>query len=76
MADQGNLDPYKTMCVITHEGKEVGRIPATATNAEAYINELVRFYKNVSVNYVYDANASLLAELHGGNRYIKPLGEN
>jgi len=58
-------DPYKTMCVVKHNGKEVGRIPATAPTAEAYITELVRHYGDVNVDYVHDENAGLLAALHG-----------
>lgn len=66
MTDKPSLgDPYKTMCVVKHNGKEVGRIPATAKNAEAYITGLVEFYKEVSVDYVHDENAGFLASLRG-----------
>lgn len=65
MSDQpAQDDPYKTMCVVKHDGKEVGRIPATAPNAEAYISELASFYHGVDVDYVHDENAVFLAELH------------
>ena len=63
MADN-KLDPYKTICVVKHKGKEVGRIPATAPNAEAYITELVRHYKEVEVEYVPDETGGLLALLY------------
>jgi hypothetical protein len=59
------MDPRKTMLAVKHNGKEVGRIPATAPNAEAYITELVLHYREASVEYVHDENASFLAALHG-----------
>lgn len=58
------LDPKKTICIIKHNGKEVGRIPATARNASAYINELVLNYKTgVTMEHVEDENAELLSFL-------------
>ena len=64
------LDPYKTMLVLKHDGKEVGRVPATAPNAEAYITELGRHYGDLQIDYVPDETAGLLAGLcsrpHGG----------
>ena len=35
-----SLDPYKTILVLKHNDREVGRIPATAANVESYITEL------------------------------------
>jgi len=61
------LDPYKTICVCKHKGKEVGRIPATAPNAEAYITELVRHYGEINVDYVADETGGLLHALHQRN---------
>ena len=62
--DKKPLDPYKTMCVVKNDkGKEVGRVAATATNASDYITELVRHYGHVTVDYVHDENADLLAKL-------------
>lgn len=63
-------DPYKTMYVCKHNGKEVGRIPATAVRAPDYINELASHYGDLDVEYVYDEHASLFAEFHGGNRFL------
>jgi len=57
-------DPYKTILVCRHNGKEVGRIPATAHNAEAYMTELAKHYGGLEVDYVKDENAGLLAMLH------------
>lgn len=57
-------DPYKTMCVCKHGGREVGRIPATAPNAEAYMESLRKIYGQIDVDYVHDRNAGLLAALH------------
>lgn len=57
-------DPYKTMLVCKHDGKEVGRIPATAPNASAYMQELATHYGQLEVEYVHDENAGLLAQLH------------
>lgn len=51
------LDPNKTICVVKHKGREVGRIPATA-KAEAYITELARHYGDVEVEYVEDESVS------------------
>lgn len=65
------MNPYKTMCICKHNGKEVGRIPATAVTAPDYISELASHYGSLEVEYVYDKNAGLLAELHGGNRYLR-----
>ena len=52
------------MLVIKHEGREVGRIAATAHNASAYVQGLASHYKQVEVDYVYDENAGLLAMLN------------
>ena len=56
------------MCVIKHNGKEVGKVPACAVNAEAYINELASHYGSLNIEYVYDRNAAFLAAMHGGVR--------
>ena len=58
------LDPYKTTCVVMHDGKEVGRIPATAETAEAYITEIVSHYGDCRVDYVHDKNSGMMAALH------------
>jgi hypothetical protein len=57
------LDPYKVMCVVTHEGREVGRIAASAPNAPAYLDELARFYGTLSVEYVEDPTAAMISRI-------------
>lgn len=57
------LDPYKTILVLKHNGKEVGRIPATAPNANTYITELVRFYGACQIDYEPDETEGLFAML-------------
>jgi len=54
----------KTICVVKHDGKEVGRIPATADNASAYMEELAKHYGGVQVEYEQNEDAGLLALLH------------
>lgn len=58
------MDPYKTMLVCKANGKEVGRIPATAPNANDYLQELASHYGGLQVDYVEDDTAGLIAELH------------
>jgi hypothetical protein len=58
------LNPYKTICVCYANGKKVGSVPATATNAEAYMTELARFYGSLEVKYEEDLTGGLLAALH------------
>lgn len=55
------LDPCKTIRVVTHDGKEVGRIPASAPNAEAYITELIHHYSRCKINYEPDTSGGLWA---------------
>lgn len=59
--EQKPLDPNKVICVCKHNGKEVGRIAAKASNAEAYMTELVRHYGDVQVEYVEDADAAMVS---------------
>ncbi len=59
------LDPHKTILVVKHKGREVGRIPATAPNAIAYIDSLTQFYKSLEIDYEPDTTDGLLAALHG-----------
>lgn len=58
------MDPEKTILVCKYKGKEVGRIPATAPNAEAYMTELARHCGGLDVDYVPDETGGLLAALH------------
>ncbi len=56
------LDPHKTILVCKHDGKEVGRVRATAPNAEAYQVELVRHYGHIEVDYEEDPTAGLFVD--------------
>jgi hypothetical protein len=58
------LAKENTICVCRVDGKEVGRIPASAPNADAYISELARHHKTMTVDYEQDRNAWLLTALH------------
>ena len=52
MSNTKQLDPDNTVCIVKHNGKEVGRIAATAPNASDYITGLVSHYGNgVTVDY-------------------------
>lgn len=51
------LQPSTTILVCKHKGREVGRIAATAPNAEAYLTELARHYGLLEVDYERDENA-------------------
>ncbi len=64
-ADKKPLDPHKTICVCKHDGKEVGRIPATAPNAPDYIQELMLLYGSLQVEYEEDTTGGLMAMIHG-----------
>lgn len=55
------LNPRKTICVVTHDGKEVERIPASAPNAEAYITELIHHYGRCKIYYEPDTSGGLWA---------------
>lgn len=57
------LNPYSAMCVITHDGKEVGRVAAAARNAEAYIMELGRRYGSLNIEYVEDSTAAMIDQM-------------
>lgn len=58
------LDPNKTILVCKDKnGKEVGRIPATAKNAQEYIKELGLSYKELKVEYEEDENPWMFAML-------------
>lgn len=62
------FQPETTMLVIkTKDGREVGRISATAPNKDAYIHELMQFYKTVHVEPVYEEDAGILGRLMSRN---------
>lgn len=70
MSDKKPLDPYKTDCVCKHEGREVGRIAATAPNAETYITALASEYGELQIEYVErDTSVGLLGGLFGRRRF-------
>jgi hypothetical protein len=58
--NQQPLDPYKVVCVIKHDGKEVGRVRAAAPNAEAKLTELANYYGSITVDYVEDETGGIL----------------
>ena len=58
------LDPHKTILVVKHEGREVGRIPATASGANEYIDQLIRVHGNCEVERELDQTDGLLAALY------------
>lgn len=60
-------NPLNVMCVCKNsEGHEIGRIPAAAKNAEAYITGLSETHGMVKVEYVEDATACRMHRLIGG----------
>ena len=61
MNDKQPLDPYKTMCVCRHNGKEVGRIAAASPKAEAYITHLAQHHGSIQVEYVEDELNAMLS---------------
>lgn len=64
MEEERVLDPHKTILVVKHHGREVGRIPATVPNAEQYLTEMARMYGDCAVDYEPDPTRGLLALLH------------
>lgn len=52
------LNPYSVMCIVKHDGKEVGRVAATAHNAEVYLTEMAQQYGSINVDYVEDSTAA------------------
>lgn len=59
------MNPHTTILVGKYNGREVGRIPATAPNAEEYMRELVSHYGKLEIDYEKDPTDGLLAMLHG-----------
>lgn len=57
------MDPNKTVMVLKSKGKEVGRIAATASNAQAYVKETGRHYGTLEIVYERDDDAWLYAAL-------------
>lgn len=62
------LDPSKTILVIKRDSREVGRIAATAPNAEAYIAEIIRSGGNVTVDYIEDELEAQMSRLFSSPR--------
>lgn len=61
------LDPSRVICVIKHNGREVGRVAATAPNASAYIQEMATAYGGCQVEYVEDADAAMISRMLSGS---------
>jgi len=65
--DNTALDPAKTVCVIRHNGKQVGRIAATGPNASEYIAGLVQHYREgVTVDYEQIETEAMVSRLFAG----------
>lgn len=56
-ADPKPLDPQRVMCVVKKGDRELGRVPAAARTAEAFITTMVRAHGECHVDYVEDAEA-------------------
>lgn len=55
------LNPDNVMLVVKHNNVEVGRIAATAPNANEYLTGMAAFYGEVlTVDYVEDATAAMV----------------
>jgi hypothetical protein len=52
MSEEKAMDPQRVVCVVMHNGKEVGRVRAAAPHAERYITGLVEHYHSLQVEYV------------------------
>ena len=61
------MNPENTICIVKNsEGKEIGRIAATAPNAPQYIEELTRYSGGGTVEYVEDADEAAASRLVQG----------
>lgn len=65
------LDPYKQMCVIYSNGKEVGRIAAAAQNAISYIDEMARNYGSLEIKYEENELEASIGQMIFGRKTIK-----
>lgn len=54
------MKPQKVVCVVKKDGKEIGRVAATAPNAIAYVDNLVRHHGNCSIEYVEDEDEAAI----------------
>jgi hypothetical protein len=63
------LDPKKTICVCKVDGREVGRIPATASNANQYLTDMALRHNGMVVDYEEDP-MGLQSSLH--NIFLNP----
>ena len=64
-------NPHTTILVVKHNGKEVGRMPATAPNANEHLADLARHYLaesehpgEITVDYEPDPTGGFLVLLH------------
>ena len=57
------LNPNNTMCIVKHDGKEVGRIAATAFNAELYMKSLVKVHGSVTIDYIEDETSVMISRM-------------
>lgn len=64
-------NPYAQICVCKHNGKEVGRIAASAKNASQYIDDLVRTHGPITIEYEEDEIAAMVDQALFGTKYIR-----
>lgn len=57
------LNPSLVICVIKHDGKEVGRVAAAAHNARAYITELSRQYESITIDHVENSTEAMIDQM-------------
>lgn len=59
-----DMNPNNVILVIKDtNGKEVGRIAATSSNANAYLNNLQQQYGEITVDYVEDKEGAAISRL-------------
>ncbi len=57
------LNPNNTICVLKHDGREVGRVAATAKHAQEYIKTMTEFYDKIEIEYVEDSMAASISRM-------------
>ena len=57
------MNKNDTICIVTHNGKEIGRIAVTAANAAKYIENLAIRHGGVQVKYVEDKDEAMISRM-------------
>lgn len=60
------LNPANTICVAYKDGKEVGRIAATAKNAAQYLDDLAKHHGGIEVQYEENADDAMVGRMISG----------